>query len=759
MRVHRFFLVLTICASVLISACASSSSVAGKGQVAQDYAPVRLAPGVTHDMLSASYWISRAKKPHDVKMTTAQIAQWNKQIMQESMASTDNTFLVYDLRRFDNVASSYDIRKFMIHYNARNPWYTKKNGETYTLTTKDWRAFYNAMHFAPLGEFAYFSNAQKTAGVDSQDFPVRKAVTVRRSNLRLVPDDTAYTDDDEYWYDDIAQNSGILMNEPVLVLWESKDKKWLYVQANYCTGWLHSEDVAFCTDEQFVRYFDYTEQPQNSFVTIITDHAELTVDYVVPHEDKAYAGIPELFMGTYLHTVDWNDERFADSFFERKPYACYLAEIPYRKDDGTLGIAYGAIPAGICTEGLLAYTTANVLELAFKPLGVRYGWGGMANTRDCSEYLKDIFRCFGFLLPRNSRGQLAMPGKTTSFENQSRHARASAVDALEAGAVMGFPGHVCMYLGEANGNQYVISALGSYYFDDPEQSDPIDANSVNVNTLSVIRKNGKDWLENLTQAKSFVNDGSFKDASVPLNPKWKYASFSKINTGAATLYEAKTNRRNIVIAVNAGHGTKGGAQVKTYSHPDKSPKLTSGTTQAGAIESTAVSTGMTFADGKTEAEVNLRTARLLKTELLKNGFDVLMIRDGDDVQLDNIARTVISNNTAAIHIAIHYDSDTQKEDKGCFYCSIPQGLRTMKPVKKHWKESERLGQCLLDGLRAQDLPIFGDGTFEQDFTQTSYSTIPTVDIELGNGHTKTDTESLEKRAKGLAAGIMQFFAK
>ena len=168
---------------------------------------------------------------------------------------------------------------------------------------------------------------------------------------------------------------------------------------------------------------------------------------------------------------------------------------------------------------------------------------------------------------------------------------------------------------------------------------------------------------------------------------------------------------------------------------------------------------MQFADGKTEAEVNLRTARFLKDALLKKGFDVLMIRDSDDTQLDNIARTVISNNNARIHIAIHFDSDAQTEDKGCFYCGVPPDLRKLFPVKKHWKESERLGQCLIDGLRNQNLPIYQNGSLEVDLTQTSYSTIPTVDIELGNQHTPTDTESLKIRVDGLVMGILQFFSK
>lgn len=57
-------------------------------------------------------------------------------------------------------------------------------------------------------------------------------------------------------------------------------------------------------------------------------------------------------------------------------------------------------------------------------------------------------------------------------------------------------------------------------------------------------------------------------------------------------------------------------------------------------------------------------AKVLKDKLLSAGYDVLMIRDGEDVQLDNIARSVIANNAADCHIALHWDSTTS--NKGAF---------------------------------------------------------------------------------------------
>ena len=258
-----------------------------------------------------------------------------------------------------------------------------------------------------------------------------------------------------------------------------------------------------------------------------------------------------------------------------------------------------------------------------------------------------------------------------------------------------------------------------------------------------------------TQAQSQVSDG----AEIGLNPSWKYADFSKINSGKAKMYKASGNRKNKVVCVNAGHGTSGGSSVKTLSHPDSTPKVTGGTTAAGQVTSIAVSGGMTFADGTSEASVTLAMAKVLKNELLSRGYDVLMIRESDDVQLDNIARTVIANNNADCHLALHWDSTSS--NKGAFYMSVPNvaSYRAMEPVASNWQKHNRLGDSVISGLRGVGTKIFSNGSLEMDLTQTSYSTIPSIDIELGDKASSHDESVLKNHAKGIADGLDAFFAQ
>ncbi len=261
------------------------------------------------------------------------------------------------------------------------------------------------------------------------------------------------------------------------------------------------------------------------------------------------------------------------------------------------------------------------------------------------------------------------------------------------------------------------------------------------------------------QTAAPTSASSSQGGEVGLNSDWKYAGYSKINSGKAILYKAEgENRRNKVVCVNAGHGTSGGSSVKTQCHPDGTPKVTGGSTAAGATTATAISSGMTFADGTQEAKVTLALAKVLKDKLLARGFDVLMIRESDDVQLDNIARTVLANNLADCHIAIHYDSTSK--DKGAFYMSVPNvaSYRSMEPVASHWQQHHALGDSLIAGLKGVGVKIFSDGKMEMDLTQTSYSTVPSVDIEVGDKASDHSAASLDKLGNGLADGVELFFA-
>ncbi|MCR4604367.1 MAG: N-acetylmuramoyl-L-alanine amidase [Eubacterium sp.] len=254
-----------------------------------------------------------------------------------------------------------------------------------------------------------------------------------------------------------------------------------------------------------------------------------------------------------------------------------------------------------------------------------------------------------------------------------------------------------------------------------------------------------------------IND--YESSKVAFNPSWKYGECAKITSGEATLYKNVSKKaKGKTVCVNAGHGTAGGEDVEVLCHPDGSPKIKSGSTPAGKTTAKAVSYGTTMKDGTPEAVATLKTALAVKEVLMNEGYDVLMIRESDDVQLDNIARTLIANNNADIHIAIHYDSNA-RETSDAFFCSIPddEDYKNMEPVKTWWEEHMRLGDCAIAGLKSRDIPIMGDGRFDMDLTQTSFSTIPSIDLEVGNINADLSDTQLYKIGFGIREGVNNFF--
>ena len=253
---------------------------------------------------------------------------------------------------------------------------------------------------------------------------------------------------------------------------------------------------------------------------------------------------------------------------------------------------------------------------------------------------------------------------------------------------------------------------------------------------------------------------------IGLDSNWQYANFSKINSGKAKFYKSTAaNKKGKVITVNAGHGTSGGEDKnkKTQVHPDGSKKVEGGSTPRGATYAPAVTTGMNFEDGSSEAEITLKVALKLRDKLLAKGYDVVMIRETSDVQLDNIARTVIANNNSDAHIAIHYNSTASKA--GAFYMKVSDNdfegkkYKNMDPVSRMWQQHDTLGERLLDGLQDKGITIKSQRGLPSDLTQTSYSTIPSVDIELGDKKTDHDDAKNDQMAEGLAAGVDKFFNK
>ena len=237
---------------------------------------------------------------------------------------------------------------------------------------------------------------------------------------------------------------------------------------------------------------------------------------------------------------------------------------------------------------------------------------------------------------------------------------------------------------------------------------------------------------------------------IGLNLDWKYAENTKINTGRARLYTSDAaDKKNITIAVDAGHGTAGGEDVEVFCHPDGSAKAD------GSTACEAVTKGMTFQDKGTEADANLMVAESFRDKLLSEGYDVLMIRDGEDVQLDDVARAVLANNKADCHISIHFNDSSS--GVGAYYVSATNDLKKQEPVSKYWNKSKKLGDSLISGLDSSGVKIHSGGSVEEDVVQTAYSSVISAYVKLGDKTADHSKEACDKYADGLVLGVNKYY--
>jgi hypothetical protein len=403
-------------------------------------------PNVAPMMLTDNFWINKLHEPHQVILEHKQIAAFNQAVI-DKLPDT-----VYDLRQYPSQQSK---EKLVSLIAVPKPPEDKEyiNGQPATAD------YYSAL----ASECNIDAIAPTTA--------MRFAFTVTRANIRTFPTNDFVADKSDDREFDLLQETAIDPAEPAVILHESLNKEWYYVQTYNYRGWLPAKVLAIAANRQEWRqYLDTAE-----FLTVTA--RKLTI------------GDNEFAMGARLPLATNKVQVRADSK--------YAVRLPVRGSKGELVFKLAEVPADnqvVC--GYLPYTRANIISQVFKLQGQRYGWGGMHGSWDCSSLVLDVYRSFGFKLPRNADEQELAAGRTITFSGSERLMQ---INALEPGAAVYMPGHVMIYLGEQDGHPYIIHALGGH--STPEGR--VTVMRVVVSDLSLKTRSGKTFLNALATGKQF----------------------------------------------------------------------------------------------------------------------------------------------------------------------------------------------------------------------------------------------------------------
>lgn len=236
----------------------------------------------------------------------------------------------------------------------------------------------------------------------------------------------------DYW-----QNSYIYLGTPVLITHYSRSKAWAYVESGFVSGWVNVLDVGILNDTQ-IKTFKKTKD----FLVAKHDYISL--------KNTHNAFLESARIGMLLPLVGSTKTQ-------------YETEIYVRNKNGYAHAVRITLDRSDFVKFPMVFSSANVARLAQSLIGEKYGWGGMFGNRDCSMFLRDVLGNFGFYLPRNSQAQMHqnVAQKSVLYKDISKQNPKEKIESIKKygipfATLLGMKGHIMLYLGEKDGEVYVL---------------------------------------------------------------------------------------------------------------------------------------------------------------------------------------------------------------------------------------------------------------------------------------------------------------
>ncbi len=300
---------------------------------------------------------------------------------------------------------------------------------------------------------AWTAALEAEAALESYPSLGRKAVTLRRTDLRQMPTDRPVFYDfakaGEGFPFDYLQNSAVWAGTPCYVTHATRDRSWYLCETPVALGWVRAQDLAF-TDSRFEAAFR-----TGSLAVVVAEDVAL-IDGAGTFRFRSGVGAVHPLAASSGNSLD--------------------LLVPASDENGNALLKRAALPLGQAMPLPLSPTPRNVALLARRmmesPARADYGWGGLFGDRDCSALQKDLFAAFGLWLPRNSASQ-AKAGAFVPLDALSPREREQAI--LQSGVpfatLVAMPGHILLYIGQRNGRAVMLHNIWGVRTRDPEKGE------------------------------------------------------------------------------------------------------------------------------------------------------------------------------------------------------------------------------------------------------------------------------------------------
>ena len=319
--------------------------------------------------------------------------------------------------------------------------------EAYTLPE---RPFYGARALTPELREQILANRNTAvfSGFPGAEAPLRYGIICENASVRSFPTSLRACDSLDGSAFDYLQESMFQIGEGVLILHESLDQEWAFVQGTNYAGWVLLSDIAFTSQEEFRTFLTGSD-----FAAVIRPS--------VPVRSTLSTGEPfqkTLRLGTVLPLKKYTDSAVTLVF-------------PVKNEVGELQTEEITLENnGAFSAGFAPYSADALLKVARGVLGQPYGWGDEKGGYDCSSFVGLVYRCFGIYMPRNSSQQKYAGGSVTDVAGRETSWKFAFLEERPA-AVLAYPGHVMLYEKTEGGRHYVLHANTAYYGTDGTRND------------------------------------------------------------------------------------------------------------------------------------------------------------------------------------------------------------------------------------------------------------------------------------------------
>lgn len=220
-------------------------------------------------------------------------------------------------------------------------------------------------------------------------------------------------------------------------------------------------------------------------------------------------------------------------------------------------------------------------------------------------------------------------------------------------------------------------------------------------------------------------------------------------------YEKQVNNIDGIkrVCIDPGHQGKG-----NNSHEPIGPGATE-TKKRVSYGTAGISTG------NSEYQFNLELSLMLKEELIKRGYEVIMVREVNEVDISNAMRAIFGNNNGAdIAVRIHANGSEDNSVHGALTI-YPTKNNKYIPSPDISEKSQLLSEKIID-LLCSETGAKNRGALGRDsYTGSNWSKIPVTIVENGYMSNPAEDELLstksyrEKLVKGIVDGIDAYFSE